>query len=175
MPTRHPWEARLIICAIMLILSFIGIVYTDVTVNGGWEYWKWIVPIYAALALWLSWYLKHKEQQISMVTIWHELLHWAALIASTFLLYDLLQMGLVSRFSAGIIVLNLISLAVFLAGIYIEPTFLFIGTVLAIFSWLVALTVEYLYAFALLTMLLGAAGASIIIWIKHKKTSGSNV
>ncbi len=169
-PSKHPWEARSIVCLIMLLLAFFGIIFTDVRSTGGWTYWRVVVPIYALMALWLSWYLRRKQHSISAVTIWHELLHWLGLIASTFLVSEILQMGIVSRFSAGIIVLALVSQAVFLAGIYIETTFLFIGIVLGVFAWMVAFTVEYLFAFAILTIVLAGAAAGLMIWLKHRKS-----
>ena len=97
------------------------------------------------MALWLSWYLRLKKFSISPVTLGHELLHWIGLIATVFLVSRFVELGVFSRFLAGIVVLTLTAQAVFLAGIYIEKTFLFIGIVLGIFAWIVAFAVEYLY------------------------------
>ena len=78
MQPAHPWKARLSVGIIMLALAFLGMIVTDVRTVGGWDYWKWMVPVYAILALWLSWYVKRKQQTVSPITIWHEVLHWSA-------------------------------------------------------------------------------------------------
>ncbi len=143
----HPWKARLGVGLVMLILAFIGIVITDVYATGGWDYWRWVIPIYAVLALWLSWYVKRQTQTISPITLGHELLHWIGVILAVFLVTLYVDLGTVSRFAAGIFNLTILALGVFLAGIYIERTFLLIGTVLGVFAGLSAFIVQYLYAF----------------------------
>jgi hypothetical protein len=169
MQPTHPWKARLTVGIIMLVLAFLGMVITDVQKVGGWDYWKWMVPVYAILALWLSWYVKRKQQTISPITIWHELLHWAGLICAIFLVSHLVQLGTISRFIAGIFHLILLSLAVFLAGIYIETIFILIGIVLGVFALLTAMLVQYMYAFVIPVAIAAVLVTAIAVWISHKK------
>ena len=169
MQQTHPWKARLSVGILMLVLAFLGMVVTDVHTTGGWEYWKWIVPVYAVLALWLSWYTKRQLKTISPITVWHELLHWAGLICAIFLVSHLVQIGTISRFIAGIFHLILLSLAVFLAGIYIESILILIGIILGIFALLTALLVEYMYAFAIPILVGGILIVAIWVWISHQK------
>jgi len=168
MPT-HPWKARLSITIIMLVLAFIGVVVSDVHINGGWIYWKWIVPVYALLALWLSWYTKKKRQVVSPISIIHEILHWIGLILAIFLISHLVKMGIMSRFLGGIFDIVLLSLAVFLAGIYIEHIFILVGIVLGFFALFTAMISQYIYAITIPIII----GAIIIIimylWMYHKK------
>ena len=153
----------------MLLLAFLGMVITDVRTTGGWDYWKWMVPVYAILALWLSWYVRRQTQVASPITLWHELLHWIGLFLAVFLVSILVQLGTISRFIAGIFDLILISLAVFLAGIYVESTFILIGIILGIFALLTAFLVQYLYAFIVPLIAAGALITAITAWISHKK------
>lgn len=174
-PPKHPWYARLIVCAIMLVISFIGLVFTNLSSQGGWDYWKWTVPIYALLALWLSWYLRRNKQSLSLVTIWHELLHWLALGASAFLVSRFLHLGLFSRMLAGLTVLLLIAQALFFAGIYIETSFVFIGLILALFALSVAFTVEYIYLYITIPIFILVLALFIwYFWRSHKKHSHIN-
>lgn len=170
MQTHHPWKARLGVGIAMLILAFIGMVFTDVRTGGGWDYWKWVVPVYALLALWLSWYLRKDRTVLSPITLGHELLHWVGLIASVFLVSFFVHTGIISRFIAGIFDLTLLSLAIFLAGIYIETTFLFIGIVLGAFAALSGVVVQYLYAVILPILVAGIIVTAITVWITHKKS-----
>lgn len=151
----------------MLLLAFLGMVITDVRVEGGWDYWRWIVPIYAMLALWLSWYVRRQLQTISPITLWHELFHWVGLIGTIFMVSYLVHLGTISRFIAGIFNLMLLSFGVFLAGIYIETTFLLIGIILGVFALLTALLVQYMFAI-LIPILIGAILIALSVWITHR-------
>lgn len=168
MQPAHPWKARLSVGIIMLALAFLGMVVTDIRTVGGWDYWKWMVPVYAILALWLSWYVKRKQQTVSTITIWHEVLHWAGLICAIFLVSHLVELGTISRFIAGIFHLILLSLAVFLAGIYIESIFLLIGIVLGVFALLTAMLVQYMYAFIIPIAIAAVLIIGISVWISHR-------
>lgn len=166
---NHPWRARLSVGLIMLLLSFIGLVVTNIDSSGGWNYWLWVVPVYALLALWLSWYLRRKEHSLSLVSIWHEVLHWAVLGASVVLVSLFVQEGILSRLLAALFVLTLLAQAVFLAGIYIDTTFFAIGVVLGLFAWLVSAAAEYLYAISLLVLLIAGGAITWFAWRAHKK------
>lgn len=165
----HPWKARIGVASLMLFLAFLGLVVTDVQSTGGWEYWKWMSPVYGLLALWLSWYLRRSKDCLSPITLGHELLHWLGLIGSIFVVSYFVHLGIMGRFTAGLFALTLLSQAVFLAGIYIETSFLFIGGVLALFAMGIALTLEYLYALALPVLLGAIALISWVIWRSHSK------
>jgi hypothetical protein len=169
MEAKHPWQARLAVGIIMLVLAFLGMVVTDVKSTGGFDYWKWMVPVYALLALWLSWYVRRQTQTLSPITLWHEVLHWVGLFLSVFMVAYLVDLGTLSRFLAGIFDLTLLALAVFLAGIYIETTFLFIGIVLGVFAMLAAILIEYLYAILIPILLAGAVITALVVYLSHKK------
>ena len=160
---KHPWWARLTVSIVMLILAFIGVIVTDVISTGGWNYWKWIVPVYAILALWLSWYERRKKETVSPVTIWHELLHWVALFGAVIIFEVYVQMGFLSRFLASIIALTTLALTVFTLGIYIEWSFMVIGIALALFALIVALFIKFIYVFTIPLLIV----AVVILWALH--------
>lgn len=157
----------------MLVLAFLGMVITDVRKEGGWDYWKWIVPVYAILALWLSWYVRRQSAIVSPITLGHELLHWLGLIATVYLVSFFVHLGIISRFIAGIFDLTLLSFAIFLAGVYIETTFIFIGIILGAMAATSAMVVQYLYAVLVPLTLAGLIIVGITVWISHKKANSS--
>lgn len=167
---NHIWKARLGVGLTMLLLAFLGIAITDVHKTGGWDYWKWMVPVYAILALWLSWYVKRQAQTVSPITVWHELLHWSGLMLAVYISSFYVHLGTISRFNAGLFDLTLISLGVFLAGIYIEKTFLLIGIVLGLFAMVMAFFIQYLYAFIIPVVIGAAIIVGVMVWSSHKKT-----
>jgi len=165
----HPWKAKFGVGIGMIFLAVIGMAMTDVQSTAGWDFWKWIVSIYAILALWLSWYVKRKEQTIKPLTVWHELLHWVGVISAIFFVSYLVHLGTISRLIAGIFDLILLGLGVFIAGIYIESTFIFIGLILAVFAVLMAVLMQYMYPMIFSIAAAGVIITAISIWISHKK------
>lgn len=173
MKTSTLWKARFAVGIVMLILAFFGMVITDVYKGGSWDYWKWVVPVYALLALWLSVYIKKQKETYSPTTLWHEALHWTGLIGTIFLTSYFSEVGIMGRFEIGIIHLVLVSLAVFLAGIYIESIFLLVGLLLGGFAFVTAVFVEYIYAIALPILVGSAFVLAIWVWISHKRAHQS--
>lgn len=162
----HDWKVRLGVAAAMLAIAFCGVLVPD----SGWGYWKWAIPIYALLALGLSFHIKRQKKEFTFSELWHELAHWSAMIVTIFLVSYLAQSGVMSHFVAGVVDLLLLSLAVFLAGIYIEPIFLFIGLGLAVFAMLTALLVEYMFMIAVIVLAVTAALVAISVWSTHRKS-----
>ncbi len=169
MHPKHPWGARLAVGIAMLLLAFLGIVVTNIVSSGGWAYWRAIVPVFAAIALWLSWYERRTQDAIKPITLWHELLHWIGLFLVIFLIEIYINTGLLSRTLASLFALTVLALTVFTIGVYIEPTFILIGIILGSFAAVVAVTIEYLYAFTIPALVIGIGIIGFMIWTSHKK------
>jgi hypothetical protein len=166
---KHPWEARLFVALTMLILAFVGIILTDLRKTGNWEYWNWIVPIYAALALWLSWYMRRKTAEIKKISLWHEVLHWLGAFGAVILIDLYAHMGLMSQSLSSLSILTLLAFNVFTLGIYMEPTFLLIGLVLGLFAAVVAFALKFLYVITIPTLFIGITIISYMVWHSHKR------
>ena len=163
---KHPWMARLIVGLAMLLLSFIGLIVTDLFQQGSFDYWRVMVPLFAVMSIGLSSYLRRKKHLITFVKIWQEILHWLGLIVAVYLFSVFVQMGIIGRFQAALGTIILLALTTYLAGIYLDVGFVIIGIVLGIFAAGAALMAEYLYTIMLpLTLIV----ALVIIYIAHKK------
>ncbi len=161
--------ARLIVLFAMLLMAFIGLILTDINKTGAFRYWQWVAIIFAVLALILSWYEKRKTSEFRPAMLARELLHWFGLNAAVYLVSLYVSLGLFSRFEAALFVLTLLSLAVYLAGLYIEIAFCLIGLILGFFAMVVAFFEEYLYAIAVPIILLSGG---FFFWnlMRRKKT-----
>lgn len=168
MHPKHPWWARLSVGILMLALAFIGIVLTDLLSTGGWEYWKWTIPVYALMALWLSWYERRTRETVSPITLWHEALHWFGLFAVIVLIEVYVHMGLMSRSLASLTALTVLALTIFTIGIYLESTFLLIGFVLGAFAAAVAIAIKFLYVFTVPAFLIAIGALIYLVWRSRK-------
>lgn len=164
---QHHWKARLGVGIAMLALAFLGVLLTFFLTNGGWEYWTWIAPVYAILVLGLSWYIR-REKEIAH-PIWHEMLHWLGLFIAVLLIILYVHLGIVSKNMGALFVLTLLAFSVFIAGVYVEKTFLLIGAVLALFALMVAYTAKLMLALVLVILVLAAVGIGYMVWHSHKK------
>lgn len=162
----HPWRARAVVTVVMIILAFVGLILTDTTKTVAWQYWRGMIVVFAGLCLWLSWYLRRGKHMISALTIWHEVLHWVGLFTAAFLVSVFVGMGIMGRFEAALMMLTLLALTTFLAGIYYETSFIVIGLVLGFFTAGAAFLEEYLYSILLPATLIVVV---IVLWVMHKK------
>ncbi|MCB1115267.1 MAG: hypothetical protein KDK71_02260, partial [Chlamydiia bacterium] len=163
---HHHWKMRLFVAIVMLGLSFIGLIISDIRVNGAWNYWRVMVPIFAFLCLFLSWYLRRKQKILTATTIWHELVQWFGLALAVYLISVFVNVGLIGRFEAGLIVLTMLALNTFTVGIYIEPTFFVIGILLGLFAAGAALLAAYIYTI-MLPLTIGVA--VLLVWLARKR------
>lgn len=163
----HPWTARFAVGIIILLLTFIGLILTNMKASGAWRFWQITTIIIALLALGLSFYLKHKNAISTPVLIWHELLHWLGLIGSVYIMSIYVDIGIISPFLGTLGVITLIAQAIFLAGIYIESTFLFIGVVLGLFAISIAWMETHIFLFIVPILIIAIVALGFFLRRKH--------
>ncbi|HEY2811094.1 MAG TPA: hypothetical protein VGJ00_06890 [Rhabdochlamydiaceae bacterium] len=156
---------------VMLVLGFIGVVCTDVSKEGAWQYWRVLALIYALMSLGVNLYLRKKGWKTTLYSFWHELWHWVGLLLCVSLISYLVKIGIISRFLAGLQILTLLALSTYLIGVYIEITFIPIGIVLGLCAVGIAFFDQYLYAIAIPVLLIASG---IVLWLVHRAHKGTN-
>lgn len=164
----HPWKARFLAGLTMIVLSFIGLVLSNIWPNDAWNYWRVLAVLFGVLCIFLSIYLRKKEHSFSFVKLSQEILHFLTLLFSVFLLSLFVKTGMMGRFQASLAILTATSLIIFLAGIYIESSFLLIGIALGLFSIGSAYLTFYLYTIMLPIALLAIGGLFLLVYLKKK-------
>lgn len=155
------WKARLAVCFSMLILALIGLMIMTMWRTSYWYYSQFMSLIYAVLSIWLFLYLNLErnrgEHTRSTSTIWHQLAHWLGLLGALYLVDTFVNAGIIDGTQAGLMMLVLLALTIFLVGIYADVTFVFIGVVLAAFAAGAALFGAYL-SVVMIPVIIVAAG-----------------
>lgn len=141
----HPWKARFWVAISMLILSFLGVIFTDVKKNGSWTYWRDVAPVFAAMSIWLSWYERRSQLKKWMSTVGKEIFHWIGMMFAIYLISLFVELGLMGRFEGSLVAVTILALTTFLAGIYIEASFTLIGLALGLIAASMAYLSEYLF------------------------------
>src|SRR5687768_15012917 len=104
----HPWSVRFIVAITILLLTFVGLILTNMRVEGAWRYWQISTIIIALLALGSSIYLKRMRQIPTPIHIGHEILHWLGLMGAVYITSIYVNIGIVSAFIGALIVLVLL-------------------------------------------------------------------
>ncbi len=173
--STHPWKWRLVVGILMFLMAFVGVFLTSIKQESAWEYWRFLSCFFAVISLGLSAYLKKYNWKDSLVTIWHEIFHWFGLIFSIAILSNMVHLGVLSSFAASLQAVVLVSLATFLAGVYIEKTFLFIGGLMGCFALLLSYISIYSYLFAIPVVLVFLFGFYWFIRTKIRRVTSENV
>ena len=103
---------------------------------------------------------------MTSTTVWHELVQWFGLALTVYLISIFVNIGLMGRFEAGLVVLTLLALNIFITGIYVETTFFVIGILLGLFAAAAALLAAYIYTI-MLPLTIGVA--VLVIWLARKR------
>jgi hypothetical protein len=130
--TASRWKVRITIDIIMLVLAFVGLFISDTHPKGNWLYWRIVAPIFAVLCIWLGWYMRRNLKLVRR-HIMHDILLWIGLLVAFYLVSLLVDRGIMGSLEAGFVALILLSLTTYIAGIFIESTFMLIGLSMAVF------------------------------------------
>ncbi len=160
-PAGKRWKARLVVSSIMLILAFISLFIIE-THRVYWIFTYVMAGVDALLAIWLVWYVRRNDAASFPGNLWHMILHWLGLVAALYILAVFVDRGAVSQPEAAWFALILLSLTLYLAGIYTDTTFMLIGVTLAILAvgsllikaylWLIMVPILIIVALIILVM-----------------------
>jgi MFS family permease len=164
----HPWKARFIVGFIMIVIAFVGLVCSNLSEKISWEYWRIAALLFAVLSIWLSAYLRKKTDSFSFTTIVREIFHWITMILGVLVFSLFVKVGIMGRFEAGIAILTTLAMVIFLAGIYIDPSFIVIGIILGAFSVGAAYLASYLYTIILPITILAIGVLFLFVYFKRK-------
>jgi len=165
-------KRQLVAFSILLALALIGMGFTQSRENGGWEYWLFLVLVYAGVSITRTWRRRREPGKPIAPMLRTQLLHWVGLIVMLKLLFVMEYTDVISREAAGDIALLLLALGCYLAGVHFDWQFLLIGVVLTV----MAVAMAYLQVNIVWMMMIPLAiGAAVIFYVIAKKrvaTSG---
>lgn len=149
-------------------LSILGIGITDFSRNLALWYWLAMVPVFAAVSIWVGWKRARKLGDSVARILLTQLLHWAALLLAVYLIYLFQYTGRVNYADAGLVALLALALTTFLAGVHTDWRFCVLGIVLGMTAGAAALVEEFFWVLLLLAVF---AGALIVFWKRHLERS----
>jgi len=155
---------------IMVALAVVGVAYTNLVPGVSLLYWQILAGVYALLCVLIEWPRLGPEPKERLRLVLTQVFHWGAfLLAMRLLFLPTLQKNLTSELT-GLILVYVLALSTFLAGIYINWRLAVVG----VFLWasLVAIAfVELANALIIVLALLVIAG--IWLWNRFEARSQS--
>lgn len=144
--------------SLLLVLCFIGIAYTDVSGVRSMHFWLWMVPVFALAAIIMEWshVVRNKKQGYDF--IWQQVLHWLAVYAALKVVFVLLHLGRLPNDGASFVLMTIMSLATFLAGVYINWRFLLLGIFIALATIFAAYLEAYVWVLIPIALVIIAIG-----------------
>ena len=152
-----------IIPIVLLLLSIIGIGITDFSPADSHLYWLAMVPVFAGACLILEWSRARGKGQKWTTIVRNQLLVWFGLLLAIHLVYLLLHTGRLDNENTGLIILLLLALTTFFAGIHLGWRLFIVG----IFLGLALIGATYLEEFVWMFLIIALVVVAIFILLKR--------
>jgi hypothetical protein len=152
-----------IILIVLILLSIIGIGITDFSPADSHLYWLAMVPVFAGACLILKWSRARGKGQKWTTILRTQLLLWLGLLLAIHLVYLLLHTGGLNNENTGLIILLLLALTTFFAGILLGWCLCQVGGFLG--AALVAAT--YLEEYGWILLIIGLSVLAFVFLLKR--------
>jgi hypothetical protein len=152
-----------IIAVMLTVLAIIGVAITDFSPGGSHFYWLVMVPVFAVACLTLERKREGARERNWSTIFRSQFLLWLGLLVAVQVVYMLLHSGRLNNENTGLIILLLLALTTFFAGVRLDWRLLIIGFILG----LALIGAAYLETFFWLFFLLAAAVIAAFLLYKH--------
>ena len=158
-----------IILTMLILLSIIGIGITDFSPADSHRYWFAMVPVFAGACLILEW-SRARGKGLKWTTIVRtQLLLWLGLLLAVRLAYLLLHTGRLDNENIGLIILLLLALTTFFAGIHLGWRLFIVGIFLGVALIGAAYLEEFVWIFLIIAIVV------VAIFLLWKYYAGSKM
>ena len=168
-PFQKNFRARIIIASLMLALAFICLILLDVHSHAFWFYIKVMCSCYAILSIWLNWFVNRNNRAMTIISIWHQILHWLGLLIMIYIVTTLVSSGMLSSSQAAMVTLILLAFSTFIAGVYTDATFMLIGLTLSAFAIGTALVKNYAPLILSPIIAIAALAILLLLYLQRRK------
>ena len=146
---RYDW----FILAGLLFFSIVGVGITDASVTMSHWYWTAMVPVFFSACLYIEWQVTKKTNVSPRSVVIKQIQHWLGLLAGIYLTFFLHRMGSLNNEITGLILLLIIALTTYLAGVTMGWMFRLLGIFLGLSLFLVAYVENYIWIIIMLSVM----------------------
>ncbi len=154
------------ILIVLIILSVSGVLLTNFSSTDGWWYWMAMIFVFAITAMIIGAIEAKKGTHFIKDLLATQTIHWLGAMAVMIAAFSLLHAGVMDEQATGLVILLILSLAIFLDGIRIGWRFSMIGVFLGITAVIVAYVKDHiLFVVGLAILIIGIT----IFWGRDKR------
>jgi hypothetical protein len=139
---------------ILLVLALAGVAVTDLSPPRSLPYWQAVVPVFGLICIITQWRHVEPEQSHHIRLIWTQALHWGAVLLVMRLLFVHDIQELLDSDITGLVLLYLLALSTFLAGIYLDWRLSVVGFFLVVSALALAFLDEAALPMAVLAVII---------------------
>ena len=109
---------------LMIVLAWIGAIYTAFSVESSRWYWQWLIPAFGVICIATQWNNVEPTLKARLLMAVRQVLHWGVVMLMTWLIF--MASGQVSSIDAlddrqaSLVLMFTVTLSTFLAGIYFD-------------------------------------------------------
>jgi hypothetical protein len=161
------WKTQFYLFCGMVFLALVGMGVTQAVEQGAWEYWLFVVLVYASIGWWRSSKKAKQEGQPQKQLVARTLVHWMILLAFLSALMLLERREIITRDAASYVALMFLALSCCMAGVHFDWMLLVVGTVLTIMTVSLA-TLEQYMVVMWVVMIAVVMAAGTFVFFKSK-------
>jgi hypothetical protein len=156
-----------ILFALLILLALGGVGLTDVSPARSHLYWLSLVPVFAGACLLLEW-LGFRGKGLKWAHVLRvQLLLWLSLAVGVLLIYLLQHSGRLNSENTGLVILLMLAMTTFAAGVQLGPLVMLLGCFLALALVLTA----YLKSYVWLIMIGVAVVMAVLFYVFRRRSA----
>lgn len=155
----------------LLVLVLIGVGISYFLPDKSYRYWVAMVPIFGIACTSSEWSRLRRQNLGIWKTVRNQLIHWFGVLVSVYLVHMLLNIQLLTKQNAGLVVLLVLALGTFLAGLQLGWRLYVLGA----FLWIILVMAAYLQGSLWVMILVGVVMISLFLYLRSRSGKSSEV
>jgi hypothetical protein len=148
----------------LMALAVIGVGITYFLPAKSYRYWVAMVPVFGIACTSAEWSRLRRQNLGTWKTVRNQLIHWFGVLVSVYLVHMLMNIQHLTKQNAGLIVLLVLALGTFLAGIQLGWRLFVLGT----FLWVILAVAAYLQGSLWVMILIGMVIITLFIYFRSR-------
>ena len=155
----------------LMALAVIGVGITYFLPDKSYRYWVAMIPVFGIGCTSIEWSRLRRQDLGIWKTVRNQLIHWFGVLVSVYLVHTLLNIQQLTKQNAGLIVLLVLALGTFLAGIQLGWRLFVLGA----FLWIILVMAAYLQGSLWVMILIGVVMISLFIYLRGRSGKSTEV
>jgi hypothetical protein len=155
----------------LMALAVIGVGITYFLPDKSYPYWLSMVPVFGIACTSIEWSRLRRQNLDTWKTVRNQLYHWFGVLVSVYLVHMLLNIQQLTKQNAGLVVLLVLALGTFLAGIQLGWRLILLGA----FLWVILVMAAYLQGSLWVMILIGLVMISLFIYLRSRSSKSTEV